>query len=121
MNLPDKKGHFGVFGGKYVPETLMVALDELEREYNRAKRDKKFIKLLNYYLSDFAGRPTILYYAKRLTKQLKGPKIYFGAGGDMGGILSTVADYARFAQMLLTGGELDGVRILSRKTVELRQ
>jgi CubicO group peptidase (beta-lactamase class C family) len=53
------------------------------------------------------------------SEKVKGPKIYFGAGGDMGGILSTVADYTRFAQMLLNGGELDGVRILSRKTVEL--
>jgi CubicO group peptidase (beta-lactamase class C family) len=53
------------------------------------------------------------------SEKVKGPKVYFGAGGDMGGILSTVADYARFAQMLLNGGELDGARILSRKTVEL--
>ena len=53
------------------------------------------------------------------SEKVKGPKIYFGAGGDMGGILSTAADYARFGQMLLNGGELDGIRILSRKTVEL--
>jgi CubicO group peptidase (beta-lactamase class C family) len=53
------------------------------------------------------------------SEKVKGPKIYFGAGGDMGGVLSTVADYARFAQMLLNGGELDGVRILGRKSVEL--
>ncbi len=76
MKLPDKKGHFGVFGGKYVPETLMTALDELEREYAAAKKDKKFRKLLDYYLSDFAGRPSVLYYARRLTEKLKGPKIY---------------------------------------------
>ncbi len=76
MSLPDKKGHFGIFGGKYVPETLMTALDELEREYAAAKNDKKFRKLLDYYLSDFAGRPSVLYYAERLTKKLKGPKIY---------------------------------------------
>ena len=53
------------------------------------------------------------------SEKVKGPKIYFGAGGDMGGILSTAADYARFGQMLLNGGELDGIHILSRKTVEL--
>ncbi len=53
------------------------------------------------------------------SEKLKGPKIYFGAGGNMGGILSTVADYARFAQMLLNNGELDGVRILGRKSVEI--
>ncbi|OGX41888.1 MAG: tryptophan synthase subunit beta [Omnitrophica WOR_2 bacterium RIFCSPLOWO2_12_FULL_51_24] len=76
MRLPDKKGHFGVFGGKYIPETLMVALDELEREYKAAKKDRKFKTQLDYYLSDFAGRPSILYYAERLTKRLKGPKIY---------------------------------------------
>ena len=76
MSLPDKKGHFGVFGGKYVPETLMVALDQLEREYAAAKNDKKFRKLLNYYLYDFAGRPSVLYYARHLTEKLKGPKIY---------------------------------------------
>jgi len=76
VSLPDKKGHFGVFGGKYVPETLMVALEELEREYKTAKKDKKFAAQLDYYLKDFAGRPSILYYAERLTKRLKGPKIY---------------------------------------------
>ncbi|MFA5339608.1 MAG: tryptophan synthase subunit beta, partial [Candidatus Omnitrophota bacterium] len=76
MRLPDKKGHFGIFGGKYVPETLMVALDELERGYDAAKNDKKFKRELDYYLSDFAGRPSPLYYAERLTKKLKGPKIY---------------------------------------------
>jgi len=53
------------------------------------------------------------------SEKVTGPKIHFGAGGDMGGVLSTIADYARFAQMLLNGGELDGVRILGRKTVEL--
>ncbi len=53
------------------------------------------------------------------SEKVKGPKTFFGAGGDRGGLLSTVADYARFAQMLLNGGELDGVRILGRKTVEL--
>ena len=74
--LPDKKGHFNGFGGKYVPETLMVALDELEREYNKARRDKRFKEELNYYLRYYAGRPTPLYYAKNLTKKLGGAKIY---------------------------------------------
>ncbi|KPK42590.1 MAG: tryptophan synthase subunit beta [Omnitrophica WOR_2 bacterium SM23_29] len=76
MKLPDKKGYFGIFGGKYVPETLMAALTELEEEYHKAKRDKKFVRLLNFYLTNFAGRPTPLYFAERLTKKLKGPKIY---------------------------------------------
>lgn len=74
--IPDRKGYFGTLGGKFVPETLMAALDELEREYKKAKKDKNFQKELNYYLKEFAGRPTPLYFAKRLTKKLKGPKIY---------------------------------------------
>jgi len=74
--LPNKTGHFKNFGGKYVPETLMVALDELEREYLKAKRDPKFKRELDYYLKGFAGRPTPLYFARNLTKKLKGAKIY---------------------------------------------
>jgi tryptophan synthase beta chain len=76
MILPDKSGHFGDFGGKFVPETLMAALDELEKEYKKAKVDKKFQLELNYYLRRYAGRPTPLYFAQRLTKELGGPKIY---------------------------------------------
>ncbi len=76
MRLPDKRGYFGAFGGKFVPETLMSALDELEREYNKAKRDKGFKKELDYYLRQYAGRPTPLYFAERLTKRLGGAKIY---------------------------------------------
>lgn len=74
--VPDKKGYFGTYGGKFVPETLMAALDELEEEYKQAKKDKKFQKELNFYLREFAGRPTPLYFARRLTKKLGGPKIY---------------------------------------------
>lgn len=74
--LPDTKGHYGEFGGKYVPETLMYALDELEREYKRALKDKRFRAELEYYLKFYAGRPTPLYYAKNLTKKLGGAKIY---------------------------------------------
>ena len=74
--LPNKKGYFGKFGGKYIPETLMSALDELEREYLKAKRDIKFKKELNYYLRNYAGRPSPLYFARNLTRKLKGAKIY---------------------------------------------
>lgn len=74
--LPDKKGRFGIFGGKFVPETLMSCLAELEREYNRARKDKEFKKQLNQYLEEYAGRPTPLYFAKELTKKLGGAKIY---------------------------------------------
>lgn len=74
--LPDKKGHFDEFGGRFVPETLMAALDELEKEYLKAKKDAKFRKELGYYLSEYAGRPTPLYFAERLTKHSSGAKIY---------------------------------------------
>ena len=69
-------GRFGVYGGRYVPETLMAALDELEREYNKAKRDPKFQKRLEELLHTYAGRPTPLFFAQRLTRKLGGAKIY---------------------------------------------
>lgn len=69
MRLPDKRGHFGEYGGKFVPETLMTALDELERAYHEAKNDKKFQQELDFYLHEFAGRPTPLYLAERLTQR----------------------------------------------------
>ena len=76
MTMPNRKGYFGKFGGKFVPETLMAALDELEREYARAKSDKRFRKALNYHLKEYAGRPTPLYFAKHLTESVGGAKIY---------------------------------------------
>jgi tryptophan synthase beta chain len=69
-------GRFGVYGGRYVPETLMAALDELDREYEKAKRDKKFQQRLDLLLKTFAGRPTPLFFARRLTAKLGGAKIY---------------------------------------------
>src|SRR6516225_9124285 len=69
-------GRFGVYGGRYVPETLMAALEELEREYEKAKRDPKFQKRLQLLLRTFAGRPTPLFFAKRLTDKLGGAKVY---------------------------------------------
>src|ERR1044072_9104573 len=74
--LPDAKGHFGPYGGRYVPETLMHPLQQLEEEYFRAQRDPEFQRELNYYLREFCGRPTPLYLAERLTRELGGPKIY---------------------------------------------
>jgi len=73
---PDAAGHFGPYGGRYVPETLMHPLQELEAEYFRAQRDPEFQRELSYYLTEFAGRPTPLYFAERLTKELGGAKIY---------------------------------------------
>jgi tryptophan synthase beta chain len=74
--LPNKSGHFNGFGGRYVPETLIYALDELEREYQKAKHDKKFQRELDYYLREYAGRPTPLYFAENLSKHLGINKIY---------------------------------------------
>src|SRR6266498_1083665 len=74
--LPDSRGRFGPFGGRYVPETLIPALDELIKEYDRARRDPKFKAELDYYLKQYVGRPTSLYYAERLTKKFGGAKIY---------------------------------------------
>ena len=73
---PDKQGHFGPYGGMFVPETLMSALQELTAEYDRARRDAKFRRELDYYLREYAGRPTRLYFAERLTRELGGAKIY---------------------------------------------
>jgi len=71
-----RPGRFGVYGGRYVPETLMAALVELEHEYDVAKEDAAFQTELAGLLKDYAGRPTPLYFAKRLTGQLGGAKIY---------------------------------------------
>jgi tryptophan synthase beta chain len=71
-----RPGRFGIYGGRYVPETLMAALQELEREYEIAKADAAFQAELDLLLRDFAGRPTPLYFAKRLSEELGGAKIY---------------------------------------------
>src|SRR6202140_3911175 len=69
-------GRFGPWGGRYVPETLMAALEELEREYERAKKDPRFKARLNELLKTYAGRPTPLFFGRRLSQKLGGPKIY---------------------------------------------
>ena len=73
---PDEHGHFGPYGGRFVPETLMHPLQELEDEYLRAQKDPEFQRELSYYLREFCGRPTPLYFAERLTRELGGAKIY---------------------------------------------
>jgi len=75
-NLPDEHGRYGEFGGRYVPETLMTAVQELERAYDEAKNDPSFHSQLNAMLRDFAGRPTPLYFAENLTRELGGAKVY---------------------------------------------
>jgi len=73
---PDERGHFGLFGGRYVAETLMPLILELEKAYNEAKVDPQFQGELKYLLTQYAGRPSPLYYAERLTRKLGGAKIY---------------------------------------------
>lgn len=75
--MPDDSGHFGDFGGVFVPETLMTALKELGKVYDEAKQDPEYEKELSHHLKEFAGRPTELYFASRLTEELGGAKIYF--------------------------------------------
>ncbi|MCK5851665.1 tryptophan synthase subunit beta, partial [bacterium] len=71
-----ENGRFGQFGGQFVPETLMVALNEVEDVFNRYFHTPEFQKELNKYYIDFVGRPTALYFAERLTEHINGPKIY---------------------------------------------
>ncbi len=72
---PDENGHFGIFGGRYVPETLMPALLQLKDEYEKIRFDKEFWKEVHYYLTDYVGRPSPLYFAENISKEL-GAKIY---------------------------------------------
>jgi tryptophan synthase beta chain len=74
--VPDASGHFGPYGGRFVPETLMHPLRELQEEYGRAQKDPLFERDFEYYLREFCGRPTSLYFAERLTRELGGAKIY---------------------------------------------
>ncbi len=76
VQVPDAQGHFGPYGGRYVPETLMHPLQELEAEYARSQQDPEFRREFEYYLKEFCGRPTPLYFAERLTRELGGAKIY---------------------------------------------
>jgi tryptophan synthase beta chain len=75
MNVPDKTGHFGQFGGRFAPETLMALVEELEKEYFKAKKDRKFKQEFEYYLKNYAGRPSPLYYAEQFSKKYNA-KIY---------------------------------------------
>ncbi len=76
MKLPDKQGHFGEFGGRYVPETLMPALLELEQAYQHYRHDREFREEFAYYLRQYVGRPNPLYFAEKLTEKLGGARIY---------------------------------------------
>ena len=74
--LPDRTGHFGPFGGKFIPETLMAALTELEHAYAKARRDLAFRRQLKTLLHDYAGRPTPLYRATRLSRAVGRATVY---------------------------------------------
>src|SRR5262245_10412559 len=74
--VPDSKGRFGPYGGRFVPETLLAALHQLTEEYERARIDPEFQRLFRYYLRDYVGRPNPLYFAERLTKEAGGARIY---------------------------------------------
>lgn len=76
MPFPDSRGYFGLYGGQYVPETLMVALQELTQAYAKARKDKKFKNEYRRYLLEYDGRPTPLTFAANLTRNLKGAKLY---------------------------------------------
>jgi len=76
MKIPDSTGHFGQFGGKFVPETLMPVLMELEKAYQEYRNDREFKEEFAYYLREYVGRPNPLYFAEKLTKRLGGAKIY---------------------------------------------
>ena len=75
--LPNEKGYFGSFGGRYVSETLMPLILEVEKEYDKIKFDDNFKKELDHYMKTYVGRPSPLFFAERITKDLEGPKIYF--------------------------------------------
>ena len=75
--LPNEKGYFGSFGGRYVSETLMPLILEVEKEYNKIKSDNNFKKELDHYMKTYVGRPSPLFFAQRITEDLGGPKIYF--------------------------------------------
>jgi tryptophan synthase beta chain len=74
---PDESGHFGIFGGRFVAETLMALILEVERAYGDARRDPSFQAELDELLTFYAGRPSPLYFARRLTEHFGGAKIYF--------------------------------------------
>tara|TARA_Y100001970_G_scaffold288478_1_gene415885 strand:+ start:185 stop:1396 length:1212 start_codon:yes stop_codon:yes gene_type:complete len=75
--LPNEKGYFGSFGGRYVSETLMPLILEVEKEYEKIKNEDSFKEELNHYMETYIGRPSPLFFAERITQDLSGPKIYF--------------------------------------------
>src|SRR5947209_14967008 len=75
-SVPDRQGRFGPYGGRYVPETLMYALRQLTEQYEQARDDPDFQRQFDGYLRDYVGRPSLLYFAERLTREAGGARIY---------------------------------------------
>src|SRR5262249_44827618 len=75
-SVPDSRGRFGPYGGRYVPETLMFALRQLSEEYDRARTDPAFQQELSHHFAHYVGRPSLLYFAERLTREAGGARIY---------------------------------------------
>src|SRR5437879_3014000 len=75
-SVPDNLGRFGIYGGRYVPETLMFALGQLSEQYEQARNDLSFQQQFQHYLRTYVGRPSLLYFAERLTKEAGGAHIY---------------------------------------------
>ena len=82
VQMPDQRGRFGDYGGRYVPETLTRALEELAREYDQARADQAFQSELQLLLRDYVGRPSPLYHARRLSAQCGGAQIWLKRGGS---------------------------------------
>ena len=76
-NYPDEQGHFGIYGGRYVAETLMPLILDVEKAYDKAQQDPEFQEMFDYYAKHYIGRPSPLYFAKRLTEHFDGAKVYF--------------------------------------------
>src|SRR5438874_10654201 len=76
LNVPDTHGRFGPYGGRFVPETLMHALRQLTEQYEQARRDAEFQRQFDYYLRQYVGRPSPLYFAERLTREAGGARIF---------------------------------------------
>src|SRR5215212_11541913 len=76
LSLPDERGHWGAYGGRFVPETLMAPLEELTAAYERARLSEEFQREFQRLLRDYSGRPTPLFFARRLTEHARGARIY---------------------------------------------
>jgi len=108
-----KQGRFGDFGGRYIPETLVPAIEELEENYLKFKDDKNFKKELEYYLKYYAGRPTPLYFAKNLTEKIGGAKIYLKREDLLHGGAHKITPYNPLQRDLRLTLKISGAKIVA--------